>query len=241
MDSTTEGHQHPGSEEQAQRQAVGRVGFTATINRHLPYLGPQLVVAAAIVLQFALPDQLTIGPSWLIPSLEGLLLVGLIVASPLSNVKHSPRRRRIAIGLTAIVSAANIVSLALLVHYLVLGGKENGRTLIYSGVVLWVTNVLLFGLWYWELDRGGPIERLHRTGSLPDFMFPQMTDPRYTTPDWMPGLVDYLYVSFTNATAFSPTDAMPLTPAAKSLMAVQALVSLVTVGLIVARAVNILS
>ena len=170
-----------------------------------------------------------------------VLLVGLIVASPLSNVKHSPRRRRIAIGLTALVSAANIASLALLVHYLVRGGNSNGRTLIYSGVVLWVTNVLLFGLWYWELDRGGPIERAHARGRFPDFMFVQMDKTQFAAPGWTPGLTDYLYLSFTNATAFSPTDTMPLTATAKSLMTVQALFSLVTVGLIVARAVNILA
>jgi len=228
--------------EDEERKAVvrgERVG--KTLERIDPFLGPQLVVGAAILLDLSLPDKLTLGPSWLIPSLEGLLLVGLIVASPLSNVKHSPRRRRIAIGLTALVSAANIASLALLVHYLVRGGNSNGRTLIYSGVVLWVTNVLLFGLWYWELDRGGPIERAHARGRFPDFMFVQMDKTQFAAPGWTPGLTDYLYLSFTNATAFSPTDTMPLTATAKSLMTVQALFSLVTVGLIVARAVNILA
>jgi hypothetical protein len=152
----------------------------------------------------------------------------------------------VAVGLTGLVSFANIVSLALLVNYLLEPSRQypigtNGRTLIMAGFVLWVTNVLLFGLWYWQIDRGGPIER--RLGHLEtvDFLFPQMSDPRWGARDWTPGLVDYLYVSLTNATAFSPTDTMPLTRAAKSLMSAQALASLVTVGLVVARAVNILN
>jgi hypothetical protein len=114
--------------------------------------------------------------------------------------------------------------------------------LIFSGVALWVTNVLLFGLWYWELDRGGPLERARRSRLAPDFLFPQMADAApFTRPNWVPGLVDYLYVSFTNATAFSPTDTMPLSQTAKSLMTAQSVVSLLIVVLVVARAVNILT
>jgi hypothetical protein len=104
-----------------------------------------------------------------------------------------------------------------------------------------VTNVLLFGLWYWEFDRGGPLRRASGREAAPDFMFPQMADPRMAPDGWRPSLIDYLYVSFTNATAFSPTDTMPLTPTAKVLMAVQSLASLITVGLVFARAVNILA
>jgi hypothetical protein len=109
-----------------------------------------------------------------------------------------------------------------------------------SGVVLWCTNVLLFGLWYWEVDRGGPSARLRNERDVPDFMFPQMISPQWAPPNWMPQLIDYLYLSLTNATAFSPTDTMPMTPTAKWLMSAQSLASLVTVGLVVARAVNIL-
>ncbi len=100
--------------------------------------------------------------------------------------------------------------------------------------------MLLSGLWYWELDRGGPVARKHHEHDVPDFLFPQMTEPRWAPKDWEPSLIDYLYVSFTNGTAFNPTDTMPLTPMAKSLMTAQALSALVTVGLVVARAVNIL-
>ena len=143
--------------------------------------------------------------------------------------------------LIGIVSAANTVSLVLLCHYLLQGGHSNGRALIGSGIVLWVTNVLLFALWFWELDRGGPLVRATQSQTTPDFLFVQMTEPDHAPPDWAPGLTDYLYTSFTNATAFSPTDTMPLTAWSKLLMMVQSLASLLTVALVISRAVNILS
>jgi hypothetical protein len=229
-----ESHQQP-------MRVRSRPRLLTTLDDWSPYWGPQLVVACAILIDLALPEKLTIGPNWLLPSVEGLLLVVFALASPHPMVRQSPVRRKIALSLIALVSAVNIFSLALLAHYLYIGGRENGRDLILAGAVLWVTNVLLFGLWYWELDRGGPLDRAQDTGTLPDFLFPQMTESRrWAPPNWKPGLIDYLYVSFTNATAFSPTDTMPLTPPAKWLMSAQALTSLVTVGLVVARAVNIL-
>jgi hypothetical protein len=213
------------------------------LERHDPFWGPQLIVASAIVLDLSLPGKLTLGPNWLLPSVEALLLVVLVIASPHPRLRHSPLRRRLAIALIGLVSAVNILSLYLLVHHLLHHGTtpEKGRPLILAGVVLWVTNVLLFGLWYWELDRGGPIERAFNAAAAPDFLFPQMTETRYAPPDWVPGLIDYLYVSFTNATAFSPTDTMPLTQPAKLLMTTQSLAALTTVGLVFARAVNILT
>jgi hypothetical protein len=155
-------------------------------------------------------------------------------------MRESHWRRRLALGLIGVVSLANIFSLIELCRLLVHGHPENGRALIGAGAVLWLTNVLLFGLWYWELDRGGPVARRLDERAQPDFLFPQMTEPRWSPKGWKPGMVDYLYVSLTNATAFSPTDTMPLTVAAKWLMSAQALTALVTVGLVVARAVNIL-
>lgn len=213
----------------------------AAIERVLPFWEPQLIVAVAIALDLALPGRLTIGPDWLVPSLEGGLLVGLVILSPHPRVRDSRVRRRVAIGLIGCVSLVNIVSLVLLSHYLLEGGKAGGRQLILSGVVLWATNVLVFSLWYWELDRGGPSARAEHEEVTPDFLFPQMTFPGLTGSDWAPGLVDYLYLSFTNATAFSPTDTMPLTPNAKLLMTAQALASLLTIALVVSRAVNVLS
>jgi hypothetical protein len=156
-------------------------------------------------------------------------------------MRHSPWQRRLAMGLTGLVTAANSASLVLLCHFLLKGGQANGRELIGSGIVLWVTNVLLFGVWYWQIDRGGPLARARQPDGLPDFLFVQMTEREFAPPGWQPNLVDYLYTSFTNATAFSPTDTMPLTSTAKWLMAAQALTALLTIGLVVARAVNILS
>jgi uncharacterized membrane protein len=216
--------------------------IVAQIFRRDPFLGSQLLAALAILIDFALPQRISVGlgPSWLLPALEALVVLALLAVSPHPRVRHSPLRRRISIGLIAVVSAFNIVSLVRLCDYLVSGGRAGGRALIGSGMLLWLTNVLLFALWYWQLDRGGPVARTTGEELLPDFLFVQMTDERYASPDWRPGMIDYLYTSFTNATAFSPTDTMPLTPIAKLLMSAQALTALITVGLVVARAVNIL-
>ena len=206
-----------------------------------PYWPAQATVLAAIGLQFSLPDRLTVGPFWLIPSLEAALLVGMFFATPKELEYEHPRRRRVALLMIAFVSAANIYSLTLLSKFL-LHTKHpvNGAELIRSGLVIWLTNFLIFGLWYWELDRGGPGKRASGHDLYPDFLFPQMSDDTIEPRDWRPKFIDYLYVSLTNATAFSPTDTMPLSAMAKSVMGIQSLVSLVTIGLVVSRAVNIL-
>jgi uncharacterized membrane protein len=188
-----------------------------------------------------LPSRLTVGPAWLLPALEAVLLLGMFMATPRQLEHEHPRRRRVALSLTAIVSAANIYSLGALTHLLLHSQVDSGRELIVSGVLIWLTNFLIFGLWYWETDRGGPGRRASGHDRAPDFLFPQMQDDRIEPRGWRPKFIDYLYVSLTNATAFSPTDTMPLTPTAKSIMGVQSLVSLVTIGLIVSRAVNILN
>ncbi len=200
-----------------------------------------LTVLAAIALQFSLPSRLVLGPSWLLPALEGALLIGLGLASPMELEREHPIRRGVALGLTALVSATNVVSLGLLTHYLLHHGTPNGRELIVAGALIWLTNVLIFALWYWETDRGGPGRRAAGHDGGPDFLFPQMSDDRIEPRAWRPRFIDYLYVSLTNATAFSPTDTMPLTGTAKSMMGLQALVSLVTIGLIISRAVNVLA
>jgi uncharacterized membrane protein len=205
-----------------------------------PFWPAQLTILAAIGLELALPKRLTAGPTWLVPALEGALLLGMFMATPRQLEHEHPRRRRVALGLTAFVSAANIFSLVELTHLLLHHNVENGRELIVSGVLIWMTNFLIFALWYWEIDRGGPGRRAAGHDDAPDFLFPQMSDDRIEPLDWRPKFLDYLYVSMTNATAFSPTDTMPLTPMAKSVMGLQALVSLVTIGLVVSRAVNIL-
>ncbi len=204
-----------------------------------------LAVGVSVALYFALPDRLIsgLGPRWLIPTLEGVLGASLLIANPRLS-RESRRLRPVAITLIAFVNLANVVSLGELVHELLAVNHQSslgGRPLIYASVPVWVTNVLVFALWYWELDRGGPVARLEPDRRQPDFLFPQMTAPDATGPDWSPTFVDYLFTSFTNATAFSPTDTMPLTSWAKLLFMAQSLASLLTVALVVSRAVNILN
>jgi uncharacterized membrane protein len=210
------------------------------LERGDPYWPAQLTVAAAIALNLALPERVTVGPTWLMPSVEGALLLVLVVITPARATAHARGSRRFALAVIGLVSLVNVVSLGLLVHFLINGGQAGGHRLILSGVVLWATNVLLFAVWYWELDRGGPVVRFLHPDTLPDFMFPQLENPQFAPGGWRPGFFDYLYVSLTNATAFSPTDTMPLTLTAKSVMSIQSIAALLTLGLVVARAVNVL-
>jgi uncharacterized membrane protein len=200
----------------------------------------QATVLTAIGLQVGLSKRLTVGPAWLVPALEGVLLIGLSLATPRQLEHEHTGRRRTAIALTALVSAANVFSLVELTHLLFHHNVANGHELIVSGMLIWLTNFLIFALWYWEIDRGGPGRRAAGHDAPPDFLFPQMSDDHIEPRYWRPQFIDYLYVSLTNATAFSPTDTMPLTPMAKCIMGVQSIVSLVTIGLVVSRAVNIL-
>ncbi|MHB1487064.1 MAG: hypothetical protein ACYCZM_05885, partial [Acidimicrobiales bacterium] len=188
-----------------------------------------------------LPGKLLLGPRWLIPALEIALVAPLTLTNPYRRAKEAAHVRGLAITLIALVNVANIVSVGLLVHYLLNGGKAEGRSLVFSSVSVWLTNVIVFGLWFWELDRGGPGARGTPHERYPDFQFPQMANSVPGEPMWYPGFVDYLYLGFTNATAFSPTDAMPLSGAAKVLMAIESGTSLITVVVVAARAVNILN
>jgi uncharacterized membrane protein len=199
-----------------------------------------LAVTAAIVLYITLPEKLTAGPGWLMPALESALVISLTLKAPYRLQEEVRLIRFASLLIIALVNLANVVSLALLVHVVLSGGLVTGRTLIYSGIQIWLTLILVFALWYWELDRGGPTIRGHEDERTPDFLFPQMATPELEQPGWMPLFVDYLYVSFTNATAFSPTDTMPLTSRAKMLMLVEALASITTIVMVAGRAVNIL-
>ncbi|HKW45029.1 MAG TPA: hypothetical protein VJN22_05170 [Candidatus Eremiobacteraceae bacterium] len=201
-----------------------------------------LAVIAALALYVTLPEHFVLGPRWLIPGLELALLVPLSIIAPRRTSDEAPWRRIAAVALIAIINLANVGSLVFLVRFLLTEGpKATGVQLLLSSTEIWLTNILVFALWYWELDRGGPKNRLTASTRGADFLFPQMVTPICSSPGWMPHFVDYFFVAFTNATAFSPTDTMPLTPSAKMLMAVQALTSLLTVALVAARAVNILS
>jgi uncharacterized membrane protein len=200
-----------------------------------------LATAMAIGLQLALPDRLNLASRFLLPAVEAVMLLVLVLLNPDRVDKTSRPLRLLALGLTAVASLANAYSATQLVRGLVngtLGGAAG--PLLSTGAAIYLTNIIIFALWYWELDRGGPAARAAAVHIHPDFLFPQMTAPDIGDPEWEPGFADYLYVSFTNATAFSPTDTLPLTRWAKMIMLLQSAVSLVTVALVIARAVNIL-
>jgi hypothetical protein len=200
-----------------------------------------LAIVVAIGLYIALPDSLLLGPRWVFPVLEGAILVPLTVARPHRHAGESGPSRMAAIVLIALANIGNVASLGLLVHLLLSGLQISGRTLIVSAIEIYLTNVIIFGLWYWELDGGGPAARLGNRAPYRDFLFPQMNSPDTAPPGWCPTFMDYLYVSLTNATAFSPTDTMPLTRKAKALMSVQCVASLLTVALVAGRAINVLT
>jgi len=199
-------------------------------------------VVAAIVLTILMPDDLRLGPPWLLPLIEGGLLVALIVGDPGKIDRRTAALRRLSLGLVFVLILGALWATAVLTSHLIQGGKETNSAdaLLQAGAIVWASNVLAFALLYWELDGGGASERAHRPPERAvDLAFPQQMDPNLAPPQWRPGFVDYLYLGFTNATAFSPTDAMPLAPWAKVTMAVQAVISLVILSLVVARAVNI--
>jgi hypothetical protein len=204
-----------------------------------PFWEAQLAVAVTIVLYLVLPAKLTVGPRWLIPVLEGALLIGLAISTPYRHHTQSPIHRRLTIGLVAIVTVANFTAEGLLISNLLKGGGTGGRSLVMAAAAIWFTNVAVFGLWFWEIDRGGPHLRTSTKPNAPDFLFPQMTAGGSIERGWHPLFLDYLYVAFTNASAFSPTDAMPLSGRAKMLMLSESGISAITVLLVTARAVNI--
>ena len=196
-----------------------------------------LVVCAALYV--VLPDRLVVGPHWLLPVLVVLPL------APLSARKHrhpdeSTWIRHATIGLIALVTLANVTSMALLVHHLLVSQVSQGRQLIYSAVAVWLTNVIVYGLWFWEVDRGGPHRRASGEKLQPDLQFPQMESPNLAPEHWRPHFTDYLYTSFANGTSFAPADAMPLSFRMKALFTTESIVSLVTIAVVAARAVNIL-
>jgi hypothetical protein len=209
------------------------------LGRDDPLWPGQLATMLALLAYFALPTQLTIGPNWPLPTVELAALAVLVVFRRGAQVARDLRLA--AVGLVLLAALTNIAALGLLVHYLVAGGHAAGAQLIGGGLLIWWTNLLLFAVLYWELDRGGPVRPVgERPPVVPDFLFPQMTDPRFAAPGWKPGFADYFYVSLTNQTAFSPTDTMPLRLRIKLLMGVQGVAALVTTGVVVARAVNAL-
>jgi hypothetical protein len=212
-----------------------------------------LAIIVAVALYAALPNRLVIGPPYLVPVLELALLVPLLMVNPGRLNRENLWLRRTSITLVLVIAAANTAALWLLLHALLTEKNSDlGSPLIVGAAQVWVTNIIVYGLVFWELDRGGPVVRTQRAREeLPpaDFRFPQDEDHDATTEvakrsavrsGWLPGFVDYLYVSVTNSTAFSPTDTMPLSPRAKLLMTLEAMSAMVTMVLVIARGVNLL-
>jgi hypothetical protein len=199
-----------------------------------------LAIGAGILLYFLLPESVSAGPRWLIPALEAILVIALTIAAPYRHRGEQRAARIWSLVLLGIVNFAVLASLVLLVREVLNGGLPSGGGLFRAGAVIWLSMVVGFGLTYWELDRGGPAERGQPDQGEPDFLFPQMGTHELGQGDWTPGFLDYLYVSFTNSTAFSPTDTLPLTTRAKGLMMVEALGAITIVVMVVGRAVNVL-
>jgi hypothetical protein len=201
-------------------------------------------LVAVIGLQLGIPKSYTVVPRWPLIGLELLLLAVLTWLNPLRLTNATRLGRYATLVLLAAITVDNTLS-AVLLDIRILSGEVSNKAavLLGSGAAIFVTNIIVFGIWYWELDRGGPFARRAGEQPYPDFMFPQM-DPdtaKLVKPGWRPMFVDYLYVSLTNAMAFSPTDTMPLARWAKGMMAVQSLVAVTTIALVIARAVNVLS
>jgi uncharacterized membrane protein len=200
---------------------------------------PIIAVAVASALQATLPHR--VGQ---LRDVFWVLGAVLLVLLPFANRQRVTRRHVPLRGVTLVVVAAlslgNAISGAELVVDLVNGeGIHDAGTLLATGGAIWLTNVIVFSLWYWLFDQGGPYARVDAQDPFPAFMFPQMDTPEIAMPNWRPEYVDYLYLSFTNALAFSPTDVMPLKHWAKLTMLLQSLVSLMIAVLVIARAVNI--
>ena len=198
------------------------------------------VTVIVITLQFLLPKHLSLKSQPYISIVEAVIAFALFAINPGRIKAHRSQRWILGIALTAVMTISNIASAVRLIQALIDGTVKNANSLLAFGGSIWLTNIVVFSLWYWEFDRGGPGARAQALDPYPDFLFPQMTSREYAAENWNPTYFDYLYISFTNASAFSPTDVMPLTRWAKMLMMVQSATSLITVGLVIARAVNIL-
>jgi uncharacterized membrane protein len=222
---------------------------TASDREERVFLEPRWPIAAAlgffiavsIILRVVVPDRSSLGPDWLVPAVEiGLLLV-LLAADPARVSGHRRWLRRLAIALVSLLACAALASTVKLIVDLVEGHKvtNSASALLASGAVIWLGNVLVFSLFYWLLDSGGPLARYRGDHSYPDFAFTQHMSPELSPPGWRTQYVDYLILALTTSTAFSPTDVMPMARWAKLTMTLQSLISLTVVGLVIARAVNV--
>jgi hypothetical protein len=226
---------------------VAGMTLDATRVRHSRVVGEArwpmaFAVVAVMVMTLLLPHDLVTRPRWGVPLVEGLLLATVIIADPGKIDLVSPRVRALSITLIALLVVTTLWCTTQLIVELIRGGPatQSGGALLAAGGIVWLSNCLSFGLLYWELDSGGPAVRAHGLRAHPDFAFPQQLSPEIAPQQWRPRFVDYLYLGFTSATAFSPTDAMPLRAWNKIAMMAQSAISLVLLGLVIARAVNVL-
>ena len=202
----------------------------------VPHWNAILVLVAIGVLYAFLPEKVSIGPSWLLLAVEGVFIVTFVIAR-LTRRNISPVTLRVgSLILLGIVTLALAVGIGHLIS--TLKGNVNGINLIRSGLVLYCFNVLVSALWYWEIDGGGPEKRRQTGHQTPDFLFPQQMDGHLGS--WVPHFFDYLYLAFTGATAFSPTDTVPLSHRAKFLMMLEAILALIIISFVVSRAINII-
>jgi hypothetical protein len=201
-----------------------------------------VAVLAVIVLTLLLPHELVARPRWGVPVLDCVLLAAVIIGDPGKIDRPSRPVRALSITLIAVLVATTLLCTAQLIRELVQGGPatDSAGALLAAGGIVYLSNCLAFGLLYWELDSGGAARRAHGLPAHPDFAFPQQLSPELAPSDWRPRFIDYLYLGFTSATAFSPTDVMPLRPWNKLAMMAQSTISLVLLGLVIARAVNVM-
>ena len=242
----------PGSDRPQAYQGRMRTEHAGQTHPGEPRLPAAVAVIAAIVLYAALPNRLLLGPRYVLPGLELILFVPLVLANPRRMSRQNRLLRRLSIALVLLIAVSNLCVLGLLVRSLVIGEAKVGGQLLGAAGQVWLTNVLVFALAFWELDRGGPVSRTRvMRPDLPaaDFRFPQDEDHdaiaevaqrSAAKSGWAPGFIDYLYVSVTNSSAFSPTDTMPLSPRAKMLMAVESVSALTLSVLVVAFGVGLL-
>jgi uncharacterized membrane protein len=208
------------------------------ITRGAAFVATVVIIAG----QTWIAAALGLHPVWILPALSGLLLVGSIAIY--RDEYHEPPRilRHFAHAVVWVLIIADLLSLIWLVLGIFFANSQlSAGMLLVTGIALWLVNVMVFALAYWEFDADGPEARALHTSAYPDFVFPQQMDTTGTLApkDWRPSFVDYLYVSVTSATAFSPTDTMPYTRTAKLLMASEGIISFFIFGMLVARAVNI--
>ena len=202
-----------------------------------------LAVLAVVGMHVALPAKYRINPPWALPAVLLVLLAILIIGDPGRIDRQKPWLRTTTSVMIGFLTLANLFSAGRLVGAIITVNKifaDNALALLATGTTVWVTNVIAFGLWYWDLDRGGAAARAHRSQADPAFVFPEMQHTEYTSADWVPRFADYLSLSFWTATAFSPSDVSAIKRWAKLLMMTEAAVSLAIGILVIARAVNIL-